>query len=67
MTFFQNKLSLTHILSTVVGVISISLLALKSIVELSWWCVLFEVSGTYRMVLGALLVSVQIGFKLRNG
>ncbi|MDO6708103.1 EamA family transporter [Photobacterium sp. 1_MG-2023] len=53
--FFQNKLSLTHILSAVVGVSGISLLVLNSAVELNWWGVLFGLIGTCSMALGILL------------
>jgi probable blue pigment (indigoidine) exporter len=53
--FFRQKLSLTHILSAVVGVSGISLLVLNSTVELNWWGVLFGLIGTCSMALGILL------------
>jgi probable blue pigment (indigoidine) exporter len=53
--FFRQRLSLTHILSAVVGVSGISLLVLNSTVELNWWGILFGLIGTCSMALGILL------------
>ncbi|KAB0458873.1 EamA family transporter [Vibrio kanaloae] len=53
--FFQNKLSVTHVASAVVGVAGISLLVLNSAVELNWWGVLIGLIGTCSMALGILL------------
>lgn len=53
--FFQNKLSVTHVASAVVGVAGISLLVLNSAIELNWWGVLIGLIGTCSMALGILL------------
>ncbi|MDV6252602.1 EamA family transporter [Vibrio sp. EA2] len=53
--FFQNKLSVTHVASAVVGVAGISLLVLNSALELNWWGVLIGLIGTCSMALGILL------------
>lgn len=53
--FFQNKLSVTHVASAVVGVAGICLLVLNSTVELNWWGVLIGLIGTCSMALGILL------------
>jgi probable blue pigment (indigoidine) exporter len=53
--FFRQKLSLSHIISAVVGVSGISMLVLNSTVELNWWGVLFGLIGTCSMALGILL------------
>ena len=53
--FFQNKLSVTHIVSAVVGITGICLLVLNSPGELNWWGVLIGLIGTCSMALGILL------------
>ncbi|MFC3022882.1 EamA family transporter [Vibrio zhugei] len=53
--FFQNKLSVTHIVSAVVGVTGIGVLVLNSAVELNGWGVFIGLIGTCSMAMGILL------------